>query len=576
MKSIKRRIAFHFSLQFIFVILFVAFAFLFLIIYIISSIINNDLEKNFPAGVLDAISSETTIQDGVVYVFPRWEKHLKENEMWLQIIDKKGKAIYSFATPPEIPSSYKINEIIEIEETKRYHDFFLHIQLDTTYDDPYLFIIGYKNDLVHQLNSMAASYGESGLVPEGSIGKVEEKLQTLGGYLHIIDMDGRIVQSIGDDQGEKQYAALEITESRLMPGVYSNFVVHYDSESERTWVLHRLNEKELMKKPAIMKEVIITLLILSLVILILGILFSAWHAFRYGQPLLLFVTWLERMGQGNYDFILTEKDRKKVYNKKGKIKARYRLYREVINAFYDMAEKLDQSVKERTQLEKTREEWMTGISHDLRTPLSTIQGYGHLLESGNYNWTAEELQEMGKTIRDKGAYMLDLVQDFSLSFQLKNNALPLSKKKMNLNQFVHHTVLRFVNDATIKDVLFSFQNDTSDIWIEADERWLGRMLDNLIYNAIKHNPLPLEIAVTVKKDHQYGIVMIKDNGIGMDEETVNNLFERYYRGTNTEEKAEGGGLGMSIAKAIAEAHRGELTVESAIGKGTVITIKFEI
>ena len=87
------------------------------------------------------------------------------------------------------------------------------------------------------------------------------------------------------------------------------------------------------------------------------------------------------MGKEQYDEVFTEKERKKIFKKKGKIRHRYKLFQEVIQSFYTMTKKLDKAQQERKRLERTREEWMAGISHDLRTPLSTIQGYGHLLES---------------------------------------------------------------------------------------------------------------------------------------------------------------------------------------------------
>ncbi|MEK1833176.1 histidine kinase dimerization/phospho-acceptor domain-containing protein [Priestia megaterium] len=134
-------------------------------------------------------------------------------------------------------------------------------------------------------------------------------------------------------------------------------------------------------------KTVVGAVIVAALVLLATISISIWNAFRYGGPLLLFTSWLGRMGSGNYSEVLTEKERKRVFRKNGKVRFQYRLYSEVITAFYEMAEQLSLAEKERKQLESTREEWMTGISHDLRTPLSTIQGYGHMLESGHYNGT---------------------------------------------------------------------------------------------------------------------------------------------------------------------------------------------
>ncbi|MED0893107.1 ATP-binding protein [Aneurinibacillus migulanus] len=80
--------------------------------------------------------------------------------------------------------------------------------------------------------------------------------------------------------------------------------------------------------------------------------------------------------------------------------------------------------------------------------------------------------------------------------------------------------------------------------------------------------------VMTKRERGYAAIVVEDNGKGMDEETKNNLFERYYRGTNTDDKTEGVGLGMSIAKAIAEVHQGKIKVETSIGRGTKLLLTF--
>ncbi|WP_233455243.1 sensor histidine kinase [Paenibacillus elgii] len=99
------------------------------------------------------------------------------------------------------------------------------------------------------------------------------------------------------------------------------------------------------------------------------------------------------------------------------------------------------------------------------------------------------------------------------------------------------------------------------------------MLDNLISNAVKHNPSGTLITVRTGSEGAEAWIAVEDNGSGMDEETVRNLFDRYYRGTNTEEKTDGAGLGMSIAKAIATAHQGRIEVQSRVGEGTVVLVR---
>ena len=239
-----------------------------------------------------------------------------------------------------------------------------------------------------------------------------------------------------------------------------------------------------------------------------------------------------------------------------------------------MADKLAFARNERLRLEQSREEWMTGISHDLRTPLTTVQGYGHLLESGQFSWSEDELREVGGTIREKSTYMLELLQDFSLTFELKNHTPGEKLEPLELNEFVRRAVLRYVNDATLQNVVFDFEESPASLRILANPKWFQRLLDNLISNAVKHNPPGTEITLSVISEGELAFIIVRDNGVGMDAETQSRLFDRYYRGTNTDEGSDGAGLGMSIAYAVVAAHKGTILVESSIGEGTIIKLTF--
>jgi len=105
---------------------------------------------------------------------------------------------------------------------------------------------------------------------------------------------------------------------------------------------------------------------------------------------------------------------------------------------------------------------------------------------------------------------------------------------------------------------------------EFDQKLLKRSLVNLIMNALVHNPTETEIWISLRK-HPQIIIEIKDNGQGMNQEDLEQLFQRYYRGTNTI-NYQGSGLGRSIAKEVIEAHSGEIVVESQVNMGTVIKI----
>jgi len=182
------------------------------------------------------------------------------------------------------------------------------------------------------------------------------------------------------------------------------------------------------------------------------------------------------------------------------------------------------------------------------------------------------LQGIGKVIREKSDYMVGLVEDFSLVFKLKNSSIAIDKTVVDMNRFIKKVLAKFQNDLTLKDYTFHFEPGDESYNAAIDPKWFVRVLDNLIYNAVKHNSINTTITIRLKQERENLRIDILDDGIGMDEEFLNNLFDRYYRGTSTQERSEGEGLGMSIAKAIIELHKGDISVQSKKDVGTTVTI----
>lgn len=572
---LQRRITLHFSIQFVMLFVSVFIFFIFLLVLVANLLTKVELNANTVDGLVETIPSRMVIKDNEVEIDEKWSKLLNENDMWMQIIDKEGHVIYSKHTPSALKESYTINELLQIEETREVEHYPVHTYYDSWMNGEYYFLFGFQHNYRDTLGKWYTSYNDQGYVDEKALPALEKKLQPFNGYIQIFEK-GELIQSIGTNE-EEQLGHLDIIGRIYEPGKHPTRVeVYNDSETGISWILH-LPGKESPKPTWIFSSQETQILLIAILIsLFLTIMFSIWNGYRYGRPLLLFVNWLERMGKERYDEVLTEKEKKKVFKKKGKTRYRYRLYQEVFQSFYHMADKLNSAERERVRLEQLREEWMAGISHDLRTPLSTIQGYGHMLESNKYDFSAGELEEIGKTIRKKGDYMLELVNDFSLVFQLKNSGITLNKSSLELNHFVRKVVAKFKEDFTLSEYSFECIGMENSTYIPLDPKWFTRVLDNLIYNAIKHNPPDTRVTVRLLRTEESVNIQIEDNGIGMDEEAVRNLFGRYYRGTNTNEKSDGLGLGMSIAKAIVELHDGDLVVASEVGKGTTITIALPV
>ncbi|AIQ27499.1 histidine kinase [Paenibacillus sp. FSL P4-0081] len=574
--KIQQRMAFHFTYQLIFYALLMVAITLVACILFFQNMTSNEIRRNFPVGVLQQIAQEAHYKDGMVQISPEWDKLIEEKGMWLQVVSAEGEVIYAVNTTPHhtLPASYSIAQLLDIQETRTFGTYAVHTQLNFAFQDPLLYMLGYPSPDLDQLVAWFHAYGQHGIVRSEAVSHLDRRLRKTGSYLQVIDPESHIVQGIGDGAYvQKAYRQLDILAIQQSPSNYdTNIVAHRDKLSGMTWILYTPHAAGAPLKHPVMEKATRGLVRITVLILLLALPISIWHGYRYGQPLILFAGWFERMGRGQYDQVLTAKDMRKVFRRNGMMRIRYRLYKEVIESFYQMTHQLAQIEKERERMEKAQAEWMSGISHDLRTPLATIQGYGYMLESLPEQWSQEEMRIMGSTIREKGDYMLELISDFSLIHQLKQGDSIMKFREIDLVELVRCSVLKYVNGAMMSEYQFHYVGEDCPLLIQADETWLMRLMDNLLSNAVKHNPPGVVVNVYVGRMNDKVCIRVIDNGKGMDEETLHHLFNRYYRGTNSDESTEGSGLGMSIAKTIVEAHGGEIQVKSKVWQGTIIEI----
>lgn len=313
-----------------------------------------------------------------------------------------------------------------------------------------------------------------------------------------------------------------------------------------------------------LKKFLIGFAIFHGILLLFIIGFSIWIGQRFGRPVFYFLKKIEKLSQKNYSYI---EDRKLRNSKNGRLKRKYRMYDAVDQSLIHLAENLEKNDQRLRKTEKLREDWITGLSHDLKTPLSSIYGYSVMLSS-DHKWTIEEVQKFASVMKEKAGYMDELINDLTFTYQLKNNGVLLEKEQIELGEYVK-------GYAGENDAVIHLGKMDGPIYVSIDPKRFGRVLDNLIGNAVTHNPVntPIHISVSVEEDSV--LLKVRDEGEGMSPEVVENLFDRYYRGTNTTSDDSGTGLGLTIARQLVEAHDGGIHVKSD-SNGTVITIRLPL
>lgn len=242
------------------------------------------------------------------------------------------------------------------------------------------------------------------------------------------------------------------------------------------------------------------------------------------------------------------------------------LYRPVFENLSEVSSELAAHEQERKRLEMMREEWISNVSHDMKTPLASIRGYAELLNDRNLS--PSDRTEYAQIIEKQSLHMQELLDDLNLTMRLRHQQLPLTLTEVNMVQFMREIVIDTLNTPPYEQANIDFDATAEVILHSIDEHFMRRAVVNFLYNALLHNPPDVNVHVTVDTN----TITIADNGRGISAEDLAHIFERYYRGTNTEQ-IQGTGLGTAIARDIIEAHGGTVTILSEEQKGTTVTIQ---
>jgi signal transduction histidine kinase len=311
-------------------------------------------------------------------------------------------------------------------------------------------------------------------------------------------------------------------------------------------------------------------LIPALTLIVFGFLYGK----RMSVPIFYFLEWVDRLSQGN--FVAPTPKRKK-----GKVYPSFHLYQELTHKMDRLTNRLKQNEIERKELENMRQEWTSGVTHDLKTPLSYILGYSTMLRSEQHKWTDAERDHFVQIIQDKAVHMQQLIDDLSDAFQFERGVIPLNEKRHDMITFIKEVVEDVKQQPTSLQQHIHFKTDEEKLVHTFDARLLKRAFMNFLMNAVLHNPPGTEIAVSVSVDRSVGhkqklFITISDDGVGMTKKKQQDIFRQYYRGTTTDRSGDGTGLGMAIAKQFIEAHDGTIGVQSSPGQGTVVTVSLPL
>ena len=239
------------------------------------------------------------------------------------------------------------------------------------------------------------------------------------------------------------------------------------------------------------------------------------------------------------------------------------------------SEKLMLQDRELKKKESARANWISGVSHDIRTPLSMVLGYaGQLEESGALS---EEDRRKASIIRQQGLKMKNLINDLNLASKLEYNMQPLHPEPVNLVAVARQCAADFINADLAGKYPLDWKTDENltACVIQGDKALLRRAVNNLLNNAQAHNPAGCTLSVAVREDAESYILSVEDDGVGISDEQLEKLRNtpHYMMSDNgTEEPRHG--LGLLIVRQIMRAHRGDASFGRSASGGFLAALQF--
>lgn len=305
-----------------------------------------------------------------------------------------------------------------------------------------------------------------------------------------------------------------------------------------------------------------SLIVIILLLLLLGILVYARKSSKtFIVPLRKLCSIVNKITHGEYDL---EEDK----NFSGE-------FLSLSNDVYKLSAELKQEKILREKLEREKKQILLDISHDLRNPLATIMGYAETLK--NTNMIEANVQtHYVEVIYNNSIRANHLMDDLFIYTKLDAPTFNLNLEEYDICEFLREQGSLFLPQFELNGINTSFEIPDKEIFIKLDKSLLSRAFSNLFSNCIKYNKAPITFTLSLKDKKEEVQIILKDDGVGIDEKLKNSIFEPFVRAdTSRNSKTGGSGLGLAIVKKIITAHKGNIVLDTELNKGCTFIIKLK-
>ena len=502
---------------------------LFTVIIIISAILINNVSNYLIFGDYDATLGLTKKYQNYLKEEKFNKLNLKEitgEDGTIEILDENYNLIYSLGKDIN-KEKYNEDEINAIPNYRK--------------DDTYLNIYDYysENGESYKLIIAESYYSE---------GVISNSLKSTSKWFKVLDKNLNVILESDNAPAKKNYTEKEII---YMRGYYNNglFIEKYqyinNEGIKRTAIIksRELYTNSFFKKMNILTK--IDFVVFGIAYIILVVIFVFVLRSKFYEP-------LEKLNKAME--LLTEGKRKKPVDYSGP-----REFVDICDRFNIMVSKLEDSENQRKKLMNDKERMMADISHDLKTPITSIQGYAKALSDGII--VDEDKDKYIKIIYEKSKKLTELINIFHEYSKLEHPDFNLIFEKVDLSEYLRAYIALKYEDIVESGFNIEVDIPEEEMEIKIDKVQLQRVFDNILGNSIKHNEKGTNIYVSLKEKNDIYEIIIADDGKGISKDIANNIFEAFTVGDESRNSKQGSGLGLAIAKTIVDLHGGTIELE---------------
>lgn len=296
--------------------------------------------------------------------------------------------------------------------------------------------------------------------------------------------------------------------------------------------------------------VITSSMFIAIVSIVVGTLLSSYVSKKMLRPILNINDAAKKVAKGDFTVRLEEAS--------------------IANEIREIAENFNLMLRELSNTETLRNDFVSNVSHEFKTPLSVIEGYAMLLQDETL--TKEEERKYVSTILENTGRLTELTQSILSLSQIENQEIILQKERFQLDEQIRRVLLDFETIWENKNLTIDLNMD--ETYIYGSQSLLARVWSNLIDNAIKFSDQNGMLSIECSEDGDNIVVIVKDTGIGMDEVVMKHAFDKFYQGERSHH-VKGSGLGLALVHRIVTLCGGTVSMHSEKGKGTAVIVMLQ-